>query len=240
MNFVRLILWLYCLPLVAQYSDTGMASYYADKFEGNKTSNGEVYDHNKYTCAHRTLPFGTKLKVTLIKTNKSVIVRVNDRGPFKRNRIIDLSKKAASKIGLIQYGHGEVRVEQMSINETFDQEDSEDDSVLSASSLPTQPATQANPVFGDGLTMVKLNMEEKKVKGWGIQIGSFKTFKGLLDFTSSIAKKYQDKIYIKYIETETSDFFRVYIAPYSSRNEGLQVFNDLKNTYESPILTELD
>lgn len=82
------------------YTFVGEASYYGSKFHGKKTANGEIFDKNKLTCAHRTLPFNTILKVTNLSNNKSVIVRVNDRGPFKKSRVIDLSEAAAKKIGL--------------------------------------------------------------------------------------------------------------------------------------------
>jgi len=91
--------------------ETGFASYYADKFHGRMTSSGEIFDMYKFTAAHRTLPFGTKLKVTNIKNEKQVTVVVNDRGPFIQNRIIDLSKIAAEKIGMINDGIAEVKIE---------------------------------------------------------------------------------------------------------------------------------
>lgn len=74
------------------------ASYYHDKFNGKKTASGEKFSNSKLTAAHRTLPFGTKVKVTNLVNDKSVIVEVNDRGPFKKSREIDLSKKAFMEI----------------------------------------------------------------------------------------------------------------------------------------------
>ena len=79
-------------------SESGMASYYADKYNGRKTSNGEIFKQHKLTAAHKTLPFGTKVKVTNLSNGQSVKVRINDRGPFIQGRIIDLSKKAAKKL----------------------------------------------------------------------------------------------------------------------------------------------
>lgn len=84
--------------------ETGKASYYADKFHGRKTTSGELYDKSKYTAAHKTLPFNTIVKITSKKDSKSVIVRINDRGPHIKKRIIDLSRVAAEKIGLIRLG----------------------------------------------------------------------------------------------------------------------------------------
>ena len=86
----------------------GVASYYADEFNGRKTANGELYDMNDLTAAHRTLPFGTKVKVTNLDTGRSVVVRINDRGPFKDDRVIDLSLGAAKQLGLIAMGTGRV------------------------------------------------------------------------------------------------------------------------------------
>nr|WP_263786095.1 septal ring lytic transglycosylase RlpA family protein [Salinibacter grassmerensis] len=91
----------------------GIASYYADKFVGRTTANGEIYDHEGLTAAHRTLPFGTRVRTTRIDapTQPSVVVRINDRGPFKDGRIIDLSKTAAGRLNMIRDGLAEVRLE---------------------------------------------------------------------------------------------------------------------------------
>lgn len=79
---------------------TGIASYYGGKFHGRRTASGEIFDKNAMTAAHRSLPFGTKVKVTNLRNGRTVLVRVNDRGPHVRGRIIDLSHAAAKKIGL--------------------------------------------------------------------------------------------------------------------------------------------
>lgn len=90
---------------------TGVASWYGGKFHGRKTNNGEIFDENGLTAAHRTLPFNTYLRVTFLQENESTIVRVNDRGPHVAGRILDLSKGAAEEIGLRPHGLGEVKVE---------------------------------------------------------------------------------------------------------------------------------
>jgi rare lipoprotein A len=89
----------------------GVASYYAGDFHGKRTSNGETFDMNALTAAHRTFPFGTKVRVINLENDKSVIVRVNDRGPFKEGRIMDLSLGAAKAIDLVQTGTARVRLE---------------------------------------------------------------------------------------------------------------------------------
>lgn len=92
------------------HSWMGIASYYADKFHGRQTANGETYDMHGFTAAHKKLPFNTVLRVTYLKTGKSCEVRINDRGPFVRGREIDLTLGAAKKIGLAVDGVGKVRL----------------------------------------------------------------------------------------------------------------------------------
>ena len=89
----------------------GVASWYGTKFHGRRTSSGEIFDMNKLTAAHNELPLGTRVRVTNLKNQKSVIVRINDRGPFVRGRVIDLSYAAAKKIGMVKDGVVKVRIE---------------------------------------------------------------------------------------------------------------------------------
>ena len=89
----------------------GRVSYYHDSLAGNRTANGEVYDPKKLTAASRTLPFGTRVRVTNARNGRSVVVRINDRGPFIKGRTIDLSRRAAEELGIIRRGHARVEME---------------------------------------------------------------------------------------------------------------------------------
>jgi rare lipoprotein A len=95
----------------------GIASFYGEKFHGRKTASGEIFDMNKLTAAHPSLPFGTIVKVTNLKNNKSVVVRINDRGPFAKNRIIDLSYEAARRLDFIKDGTTAVKIEVIKLPE---------------------------------------------------------------------------------------------------------------------------
>ncbi|HHM02826.1 MAG TPA: septal ring lytic transglycosylase RlpA family protein [Caldithrix abyssi] len=86
----------------------GLASYYGKKFHGRTTANGEVFNMYAYTAAHKSLAFGTMLEVTNLSNGKKVVVRINDRGPFVRNRILDLSYAAAKEIGMLRSGTAEI------------------------------------------------------------------------------------------------------------------------------------
>lgn len=97
--------------LAPGHTEAGTASYYHDRFHGRTTASGERFDQEALTAAHRTLPFGTTVRVTRTDTGKGVVVRINDRGPFRAERIIDLSRAAAARLGMLDSGVAPVRVE---------------------------------------------------------------------------------------------------------------------------------
>lgn len=95
-------------------TQTGLASWYGPGFHGKKTANGEIYNQNALTAAHKTLPLSSKVKVTNLENNKTVTLRVNDRGPYYGNRILDLSKEAARKLGVLPKGIAKIRLQVLS------------------------------------------------------------------------------------------------------------------------------
>ena len=95
------------------YRAEGKASYYGSRHHGRRTASGERFDQHALTAAHRTLPFGTWVKVTNLNNDRTVVVRVNDRGPHVRGRIIDLSREAAERLGMLRAGVAPVRVESL-------------------------------------------------------------------------------------------------------------------------------
>lgn len=135
----------FALPIFADYiyKSEAVASYYADKFHGRTTSNGEIFNMYALTAAHKTLPFNTKVVVTNLSNGKNVTVRINDRGPFIQGREIDLSKAAAEKLDMIKSGTAKVKL--TIISETI-----------------KNSATSSTPV-----------LTESKNKTWDIQVGAF-------------------------------------------------------------------
>lgn len=102
---------------LVEFVDKGSmkASWYGPGFHGQKTANGEVYDQNSFTAAHKSLKFGTLLKITNLKNSKSVVVRINDRGPYIHGRDLDLSKAAALELGMVRKGVAKIKVEEIKI-----------------------------------------------------------------------------------------------------------------------------
>lgn len=107
----------YTMPSSKDYKERGIASWYGTKFQGKRTSSGETYDYYAMTAAHRSLPLPTYVEVENLQNGRSVIVKINDRGPFARNRIIDLSYTAAVKLGILGYGTGLVEVRAIDTSE---------------------------------------------------------------------------------------------------------------------------
>ena len=110
--FRSLVFFILCFTSTLSIAaEEGIASYYSDVFQGKKTASGELYDRNKLTGAHKTLAFGTKVKITDLENGKSVIVIITDRGPQSKKRMVDLSYAAAEQIDLINAGISKVRME---------------------------------------------------------------------------------------------------------------------------------
>jgi rare lipoprotein A len=99
--------------LTGGYRGEGKASYYSNRHHGRRTASGERFDMHALTAAHRKLPFGSRVRVTNLNNQRSVVVRINDRGPYARGRIIDLSHAAAERLGMLRSGVAPVRVEQL-------------------------------------------------------------------------------------------------------------------------------
>ncbi len=93
------------------YDAVGIASWYGGRYHGRRTASGEIFDMNSATAAHRTLPFGTRVQVTNLENGRSTFLTINDRGPFVRRRIIDVSRRAAQALGFVQKGTARVRVQ---------------------------------------------------------------------------------------------------------------------------------
>ncbi len=103
--------------------EVGLASFYGRRFQGHRTASGDRYDMRAMTCAHRSAPFGSRLRVTDLDSGRSVVVRVTDRGPFRHGRVIDLSLAAARKLGMIERGVARVRVEPLADRDDAGDED---------------------------------------------------------------------------------------------------------------------
>lgn len=213
--------------------ETGMASYYADKFHGRKTSNGERFNMNAYTAAHRTLPFNTMLKVTLLSTGKTVIVRVNDRGPHARRRIIDVSKRAAIELGLVKHGSGKVKVEVVGKEGKVTLEPKKE-----PKHAPTPIIVKAHPKKNTSNTPPKTNNNafatgktfsvwgtEKKPQGFGVQVSSYNDLEAVIADAKALINKGVTDTFIQVGWASGSKTYRLVLGEYARREHAE---NDMK------------
>lgn len=224
------------VPLTAEqpFRQTGQASWYGKKFHGRKTANGETYDMYAMTAAHPTLPLPSYAKVTRPQTGQSVIVRINDRGPFHRNRIIDLSYVAAAKLGLITPGSGTVIVEAITHDDI--RAGRYTDESTSAGNTPADldhflaslPPPNIEPSLGlnhhppaDIPTTLSPINQSSSVPQIFLQFGAYSNAQSATELATQINQDIGDLDYHDAHIEPAGNLFRVQMGPYASRAEAL-------------------
>ena len=192
------------LPSSKGYSERGMASWYGTKFHGKRTSSGEPYDLYGMTAAHKTLPLPTYVRVTNLQNGRSVIVKVNDRGPFHDDRIIDLSYTAAAKLGILGKGTGKVEVSAIDTEA--------DDTVRLASAAPATPVT---PAATDAQLLY-------------LQVGAFSSEQNAKRLRNEILAQQIGEVRIVETTGSTGTFYKVQVGPLSDTSEADRVARALK------------
>lgn len=201
----------------SKFTQIGIASYYAGRFHGRKTSSGEIYDAKKFTAAHRTLKFGTMVKVTNLKNNKSVIVRVNDRGPFTHNRIIDISQAAAQEIDMLKTGTAQVRIEVVGENgKLFEPGPTNKDTLIKSNTTPPIAATDTAFLTGNTYSLWGT---KKYPKGIGVQVGSYSDLENAKDLCRDLHKAGIQETYIQ-VGWNERRIYRVLVGAFSDEEAG--------------------
>jgi rare lipoprotein A len=197
------------------YKERGIASWYGRKFHSQKTSIGETYDMYGMTAAHPTLPLPSYARVTNVATGRSVIVRVNDRGPFLHGRIIDLSYAAAYRIGVAQAGSGLVEVEAIIPG----------DSIV-AVATPPLPPVESEVVTTAPLIVTPSPIgsvsASAAIAGFAVQLGAFTNFANAQEFLAHV----QNQLTTAQVEAkvrQAGGLYRVYVGPYADRDEARRV-----------------
>ncbi len=208
------------------YKERGIASWYGRKFHGQKTSNGETYDMYAMTAAHPTLPLPSYARVTNVATGRSVVVRVNDRGPFLHDRVIDLSYAAAHRLGIAQKGSGEVEVEALIPGDT---------ALVAAAPLPpVAAATQAPASSGLPPAEIGPNVPVTSTEaGFVVQLGAFANNGNAQNFVGHLA----NQLAVAGIEPkvrQVDGLFRVFVGPYPTREDARRTADRLRDALGLP------
>lgn len=221
-------------PTTVSVGDTasGVASWYGPNFHGKKTSNGEIYNMNAMTAAHKTLPMNTMVRVTNLSSGAQTTVRINDRGPFVAGRIIDLSKAAATSIGMIGAGTARVKLEVVGFY-------GDGKNYQNTGSLSSPPSVSNSKNWGSGvsgamITAGSSNEASKNSANFGkisqgqqsfeggsfmVQIGAFKRLQGAQSFKNSNANKYGYKTLIRTFDIDGEKIYRVFLSGFRSEAE---------------------
>jgi len=217
------------------YRERGIASWYGRKFHGQKTSTGETYDMYAMTAAHPTLPLPSYARVTSVASGRSVVVRVNDRGPFLHGRIIDLSYAAAHRIGIAQNGSGEVDVQAI-LPDSLAQ-------ARQASQAPLPPVAAAQAIEAPlapaaAIDALARNPDAVPVApvagGYSIQLGAFANFANAQAFLAHV----QNQLATAQVEPkirQAGGLYRVYIGPYPGRNEAQRIGERITQAFGVPV-----
>lgn len=236
------------------YKEVGTASWYGPDFHAKKTANGEKYDMHSLTAAHRTLPLPSIVRVTNLENGRSLVVRVNDRGPYARNRIIDVSKKVAQLLGFLEQGTAKVRVE------VLEKESKNLKAALTGSPLyadvsaaPVAKITSSGIAQIEGSTIATTKMatsaynnltpdydytpenettekvEEEIASGgkYYVQVGAFSNYESAKSLGSRLGDL--GSVHISEAEVNGKTFYRVRMGAYSNYSDALKIQTDVRN-----------
>ncbi|MBR2194648.1 MAG: septal ring lytic transglycosylase RlpA family protein [Salinivirgaceae bacterium] len=241
---------------MAQITEVGVASFYADKFDGKTTASGETFSQKKLTAAHRTLPFGTVVRVTNLDNNISVDVTVNDRGPFVDKRIIDLSKAAAEKLKFVDKGTASVKVEVISLPESNAASASEmkrtsstpawpgsqsavDDQPVEAQNETAPRTTQVTEVQAPANEYFKIESTPIHPKGFGVQLASYQEAANLVKRCAEIKSLVNKDIMIQIGDKDGVKVYRIIAGPFETR-EKAEHFNKKLTDFSGSFIVTLE
>jgi rare lipoprotein A len=219
--FFTLLLHFLVLTSFAQVQ-TGKASFYADKFEGVSTASGEKYRHNKLTGAHKTLPFGTKVKVTNLANQQSVVVVINDRGPWVEDRIIDLSRSAAENLGFVNQGLADVQLEVV---------DPGDGKVK-------EPIRMIENVAVDEKEFYAFEIDRKNPRGYGVQIGTYQELVNLMRLSDNLKNSYKKEITVQVKVVNGIKYYGLIVGDFPNRQKAEQFREEIKSKFPDAFIVD--
>jgi rare lipoprotein A len=201
---------------------TGKASFYADKFEGTPTASGEKYRHNKLTAAHKTLPFGTRVRLTNLGNNESVEVVINDRGPYVENRVVDVSKSAAEKLGFVNQGLADIRLE-----------------VVDAGDGKTSdPIKTIDRVDVEEQEFYEFEITRLKPKGYGVQIGTYQELVNLMRLSDNLKNSYKKQVTVQVKVMKGIKYYGLILGQFSTRPKAEQFRAELQKKFPDAFIVE--
>jgi rare lipoprotein A len=249
--------------------ETGKCGYYADSYQGRATSSGEKYNKDVLTCSHKTLPFGTKIRVTRLDNKKSVVVRVNDRGPYIEGYVTDVSGQAAKELDLISKGTAQVKIEvvetaQSSLaNDTQAETDAVNFTNNGTVAKPVSYSTTTTTTTAKGITntaptasktntatttikvpptsnLYKVDIKQSEKKGYGIQIVSLNDANSVLPFMKELQAKYPGKVLVNVVRDEFNNpTYKVFVGPFEDKKSAETAQKTVAQKYKKTMVVDL-
>jgi rare lipoprotein A len=201
---------------------TGKASFYADKFDGVTTASGEKYRHNKLTGAHKTLPFGTKVRLTNLANNQTVEVLINDRGPWVEGRIIDVSRAAAEQLGFVNKGLADVKLE------VIDPGDGKTSDL----------GRPIDNVMVEEKEFYSFEIERLNPKGFAVQIGTYQELVNLMRLTENLKNSYKKKVTVQVKVLNGVKYYGLILGNFNSRAKAEQFRADILPKFPDAFIVE--
>jgi rare lipoprotein A len=221
-NLILALALMYSSIGVMAQTQTGKASFYADKFDGSMTASGEKYRHNKLTAAHKTLPFGTTVKVTNTANNESVIVVINDRGPWVEGRVIDLSRAAAEKLNFINKGLADVTIEVVDPGDGKGKE----------------PIRTIDNVSVDEKEFYEMEIGRYNPKGFGVQIGTYQELVNLMRLSDNLKNSYKKEVTVQVKVLNGVKYYGLILGKFPNRPKAEQFREELRQKFPDAFIVE--
>jgi rare lipoprotein A len=224
MKKISFLIFCFTLPCCISFAQvqTGKASFYADKFDGSYTASGEKYKHSKLTAAHKILPFGTKVRVTNLANNQSVEVVINDRGPYVEDRIIDLSKAAAEKLGFLNQGLADVKLEVID----------------PGNGKGKMETVMVDNVSVDENEFYDFEISRLKPKGFGVQIGTYQELVNLMRLSDNLKNSYKKKVSVQVKIINGIKYYSLLIGHFSNRSKAQGLLDDVKKKFPDAFIVD--
>jgi rare lipoprotein A len=227
--------------------EKGLASYYDDSFHGRKTASGEKYDKNQLTAAHKTLPFGTKVKIKNPANGKSVTVVVNDRGPYIKGRVIELSKKAAQQIDLVKVSVAPVEITVISgpdnkpavaAKQTNKQPPPK--TVQNQPKPVVKPSSKKAPKKDNFIVdakdmktggLYKMQVLKLEPKGFGVQVAGYSDYQSVVQQLAVFQKNWFKGATVFVDKLNDKPYYKIILGPMNTKEEAVSYCNSLKEKY---------
>lgn len=236
----------FCIFAQVGFVQEGKASFYGDNFEGRVTASGERYSHLKATCSHVSIPFGSLVKITNLDNNQTAIARVNDRGPFVPDRIVDVSKSVAERLGMIDKGIARVRIE------VIDNQGIKLDTKVEAPKAPpgdggkstsksqtVEVKTNQQASITEAVEYFSVEVQKQTKKGFFVQLGSFREQTNIFSLLADAQEQFGKRTCVQVVTVNNDRLFKLLVGPFTSRSDAEKVRLTAQAKYPGCFIVEV-